>query len=249
MAKTDLAKLDAELAEKAKKLKEQLGGPDTKKITIDQQGNFIAPGGANLGNELNICVVDFCSKNTYYDRPFVPGNPAAPACIAIGREIADMYPEDDSPVKQNDTCKGCPQNEWGSSGTGNGKACKNTRELAITIVDDLEDEDAEPELMLLSLSPTSIKGFDAAAMQAFRLYNGPPIKAVFTITTEQPAGANYYVIVWGQPEPNPYLTRVFPYMDQAEDLMSRLPDLSTYEPPSTKARNTRPSAPAARGRR
>lgn len=250
MAKTDLAKIDAELAEKAKALKQQLGAPETKKITIDQQGNFIAPGGANLGNELNICVVDFCSKNTFYDRPFVPGNPAAPACIAIGRELADMYPEEESPVKQNDICASCPQNQWGSSGVGNGKACKNTRELAITLIDELEDPDAEPELMLLSLAPTSIKGFDSAAMQAARLYNGPPIKAIFTITTSQPANANYWVVNWSQPEANKYLPRVYPHMEAAEDLISRLPDMSNYEPPSAKqTRAPARQAPPARGAR
>jgi hypothetical protein len=68
-----------------------------------------------------------------------------------------MEPSEHAPKKQNDTCKGCPQNEWGSAGGGSkGKACKNTRRVLIARPN--ADETTSP--WIISVSPTGLKHFD-----------------------------------------------------------------------------------------
>lgn len=230
MAKTDIARIDADLAERAKNLQQQLGSSDSKRITIDQKdGQFVGPGGLVLGDELRIVVVDFCTVNRYYDRPYDPEKTMPPACMAIGDVIKDMVPEEGVPAQQSELCRNCWANEWESDSRGKGKACKNTRELAVVLADELEDEDIEPTLYIVSCSPTSIKAFDAAATKIFQLTGGTPIKAVMTMSVV--AVKNYYNIQFGHIETNPYLERVYPLLDETAELLSKLPDFSTYEPP------------------
>lgn len=253
MAKTDIARIEADLAERAKSISKQIGSPDSKRITVDQKdGTLLGPGGVSLGDEMRVIVVDFCTVNRYYDRNYDAANPQPPACYAIGDIILDMAPEPESPAVQSDLCRTCWANEWNSDpGGGRGKACKNSRDLVIVNADELEDPEAEPEMFIVSCSPTSIKSFDAAAAMILRLFNGTPIKAVMTMKVK--ATANYYNLQFGDIEANPYLERVYPLLADTADLLNKLPDFSTYEEPRVlpagDVRNqNRPPAPA-RGRR
>lgn len=230
MAKTDLSRIDADLAERAKTIREQIGSPESKRITVDQKdGSLIGPGGMALGDEVRIIVVDFCTVNRYYDRPYDSQNPQPPACIAIGDVIKDMVPEDGVPAKQSDACADCWANKWESDIKGRGKACKNSRDLAVVLADELEDPDIEPTLYVVSCAPTSIKSFDAAAAKVLQLFGGPPIKAVMTMHVT--AVENYYNLSFGQLEANPYIERVYPLLEDTADLLNRMPDFDNYERP------------------
>ena len=231
MAKTDLSRIEADLAERAKNLQQQIGQGESRKITVDQKdGQLLGPGGLALGDELRIIVVDFCTTNRYYDRGYDPQNPMPPACMAVGDIIADMVPEDGVPGRQSDACRTCWANQWESDPKGGrGKACKNSRDLAVVLADELEDPDAEPELFLISCSPTSLKSFDAAAAQAYRIFGGTPIKAIMTVRVK--ATENYYNLQFGDIEANPYIERVYPLLETTADMLSRLPDFSSYEEP------------------
>lgn len=230
MAKTDLARIEADLAERAKSIQQQIGGAESKRITVDQkEGTLMGPGGLNLGDEQRVIVVDFCTTNRYYDAPYDPGNPQPPACMAIGDIIADMAPEEGVPAPQSDLCRGCWANEWESDPRGRGKACKNSRDLAIVLADELEDEDIEPELYVVSCSPSAIKSFDAAASKVLQLFAGPPIKAVMTMKVV--AKDNYYLLNFGQLEANPYLERVYPLLNDTAAILGRLPDFDQYKRP------------------
>ena len=230
MARTDLTQIEAQLAEEAKRVSEKLGAPAGRKITIDNTGNLIAPGGEILGTEVDVIVVDFASANYYYTAAYDPNNPASPVCFAFGDVINEMAPEEQSPEPQNADCRTCPHNQFGSS--GNGKACKNTRELAVVLADELEDPDATPEMYMVSVSPTSLKHFDGAAKQIYRLFNGTPIKAILKMKAQQTA--NYFALTFTDPRPNPHLERVFPLREQVEEIICRQPDLTNYRP--TKGR-------------
>ena len=224
----DLATIDQELAARAAEVSKQVGQPDSKKISVDRNGNFTGAGGLNLGNEITVCVVDFCSANDYYTAAYDPNNPKPPVCFARGRDIADMYPEETAPEPQSELCASCPHNHFGSR--GNGKACKNTRNLAVVFADELEGlgEGEVPELHLLSVPPTALKSFDAFALQTARLMNGPPIKALVTIKVVQQG--NFNTLQFTTPEPNPHYADVYPLMDAAEGIIGRLPDLTNYVP-------------------
>lgn len=222
----DLATIEAELAAKAAEVSKQVGRPESKKITVDRNGNFIAAGGVSIGNSLEIVVVDFCSANDYYTAVYDPNNPSPPVCFARGREIEDMIPEDESPEKQSNDCASCPHNQFGSR--GNGKACKNTRNLAVVLANELGDPDVEPELHLIQVPPTGLKSFDAAALQAARMFNGPPIKCVMTVRVVQQG--QYNTLQFGDLEPNDHLLQVWDMREEAEDMIARTPDLTNYKP-------------------
>lgn len=230
MPKTDLTQIEAQLAERAKNLQSQLGSLDTRRITVSQKdGQLIGPGGLALGDEVRVIVVEFCTVNKYFDRPYDENKPMPPACVAVGQDLAELRPEDGVPAPQSDLCSTCWANKWESDAKQKGKACKNTRELAVVLYDELEDPDYEPELFIVSCSPTSIKSFDAAATKINQLFNGPPIKAVMTMTAV--ATNNYYNLRFGQIDAHPYLERVFPMIDDALALLGTLPDFTNYEPP------------------
>jgi hypothetical protein len=228
----DLATIEAELAAEAARVSDYVGQPDVKKITVDRDGNFVAAGGEKLGNEIHGCIVDFCSANDYYTSAWDPNNPKPPVCFARGRVIADMVPEETSPEPQAESCAVCPHNVFGSR--GNGKACKNTRNLAFVLAEDLErlQEGEVPDLHLISVSPTALASFDAMVKQCARLYSGPPIKAIVSIKAV--SKGTYTALQFGNTEPNPYFVEVFPLRDAALDIIGKLPNLDNYVP--TKGR-------------
>lgn len=231
MARTSLATIEAQLAEKAKDFNKTVQQPQGRRIQLDQKtGNFIAPGDVNLGTELKIIVVDFCSANRYYPGKYDPSNVVPPVCWAFGDVINEMEPEEAAPEKQSELCMKCPHNQWGSA--GNGKACKNTRELAVVLADELDDPDYEPELFHISVAPSSIKHFDRAATEVYNLFNGPPIKAVITLKSK--TVKNWVETDFVGIEANKHLERVFDLMEQAPALIARDPDMTNYKPSRTR---------------
>lgn len=80
-------------------------------------------------------------SKTYYAGGFVEGSTAAPDCMSSN----GVTPDPSSPNKQCSTCALCPKNVFGSDvrqdGTaGKGKACKDTKRLAIVPLNDLKNE-------------------------------------------------------------------------------------------------------------
>lgn len=222
----DLATLDEELAQQAAEIQRQVGQPESKKIAPDRNGNFIAAGGINLGSEIQIAVVDFCSANDFYVDPYDANNPKPPVCFARGYDLADMIPEDVSPEKQSKDCAGCPHNQFGSR--GNGKACKNTRLVACVLANELDDPDMEPDLHLLSVPPTALKSFDAAMLQASRMFNATRLKVLLTVSIV--AQGQYNTLQFSMPESNTHYGRLAGMRDAAQSLLGRLPDLTNYKP-------------------
>lgn len=230
MAKTDLAQLEAELAERAKSLSQQLGAPESKRITVDQKtGELIGPGGTGMGDSVKVVVVDFCTTKRYFDRIYDPANTTPPACMAIGDVISEMVPEEGVPAPQSPQCKTCWANQWESDARGKGKMCKETRDLVVVIAEELEDPDIEPALYLVACSPTSLKSFDATALRVHQLLGGMPMKAIMTMSVH--AVENYYNLRFGDIEANPYLDRTLPLLASTQALLGTLPDFSKYEAP------------------
>ena len=104
--------------------------------------------GATLQHGAPIVVLDNIHANLYYEGVYDPNTPAPPDCFAFGRDVPTkdgdievvgidtwdgrkvMAPHKSCTSRVSDQCEGCPFNEW-ASGTGKGKACQNTRRLAV----------------------------------------------------------------------------------------------------------------------
>ncbi len=236
----DLATIEAQLEAEAANVSKFVSQPSTKKISLDRDGNFVAPGGLVLGTEIRICVIDFCTAHDFYTASYDPANPAPPVCFARGREIADLYPEESAPEPQSETCATCPQNEWGSGG-GNRKACKNTRNLGVVLADDLDlESDEDPDLYLLSVPPSAIKSFDAAVIQCARMFNSGPIKAILTVKATV-VNNQYTTLQFMMPEANPDYVRLFELREAVEPIIENLPNMANYKP---TPKRPAPRAPA-----
>ena len=97
-------------------------------------------------NEMRCVILDSIFENVFYEGEYESGNPTAPRCFAYGRYDKDgktvigidtkdgereMAPHKTVLKPVCDTCAECPNNQFGSAATGRGKACKNTRRLAL----------------------------------------------------------------------------------------------------------------------
>lgn len=197
-------------------------------IRATQDKQFQLPNGQKV-TELELVVVDFVSRNEFYEGAYDKDNITPPACFAIHPEPKNMVPSENSPVKQADTCGECPMNQFGSAGKG--KACKNGRVLAVLP----PDADADTPMWLLKVSPTALKGFDGFVAGVLRTFQMPPVGVVVKVSFDE--GQTYASMVFNDPTPNENLEVHFARMDEAKALLAVEPDVSTYgQAPAVPAR-------------
>ena len=219
----------------------RIAPPTGNKIKIGQNKQFTLPDGS-VTDTLDLVIVDFTSKNTFYEGAFDPNNITPPACFAIGPEPKNLVPSANSPAKQSDDCASCPLNQFGSSGKG--KACKNSRVLAVLP----PEADADTPIWTLEVSPTGIKGFDGFAGNVNRAFGMPPISVVVTVSFN-PA-ETFASLVFSDPRPNENLEVHFGRQAEAQELLAVEPDVSSYgqapAKPAGRAVATRRPTVAAR---
>lgn len=94
------------------------------------------------GNQMYVVIIDHYRENTYFEGRYDPDVKAPPKCYAFARgaDGDDMGPHESMQLSlapegyfepQNDVCRTCPKNEWGTADTGRGKACQNRRRLVL----------------------------------------------------------------------------------------------------------------------
>ena len=105
--------------------------------TISLRGGDILIGDLPAPNKTLVCVVlSSVYENIYYGAAYDAGHITPPVCWARGIDADSMRPDSSvtqSSRAQHQDCATCPQNQWGSAATGRGKACKNTRRLAVIV--------------------------------------------------------------------------------------------------------------------
>ena len=245
-ANTSIALVDDQLSQEVANLKQQIGQPSGNKIKVETNGDFVLPDGRNLGNEIQISIINFVARNFFYATPYNPNNITPPDCYAVGTVNHDLLvPEDDSPDQQADKCGTCPLNKFGSGNNGVGKACTNRYWLAVLIVDP-DDPDAhnavDAPIYVLDLPPTAIKQFEGAIRHTATMM-GHWSKALYTVSAT-PAGT-YAKIAIGSPEPNRDYAAHFARRGEVEGVLFRKPDFTA---PAAAKPAPRGRAPAARGR-
>jgi hypothetical protein len=112
---------------------------------------------------------------TWYEQAYVEGSNAPPDCASSNGITPDLA----SPKRQSDLCATCKWNQFGSrvsaDGNGRGKACQDTKRLAVVPAQDLENE-ANGGPMLLRIPPASLRNLQNFAGLMDR--NGYPFWAV-----------------------------------------------------------------------
>lgn len=225
------AMLQAMLASNAKKTAP--AGGTAIRVTQDKQ--LLLPDGSKT-TELQVVIVDFTSRNEYYDGPFDKNNIRPPVCFAIGDVPTELVPSANSPEKQANSCAECPMNAFGSD--GNGKACKNTRLLAVLPPDATEDT----PIWTIKTSPTAIKGFDGYVRNVQRVFGVPPVGVVTTISFDE--NSTYAQLKFSDPEPNNNAAVHLARVEEAKEILAQEPDVSQYA--IAAAAPARKAAPARR---
>lgn len=194
---------------------------------------FKLPDGSET-DVLNVVIVDFIATNNFYEGAYDPNNISPPACFAIGQIPTNLVPSKNAPVRQSDSCSGCPMNQFGSS--GNGKACKNQRRLAVLP----PDADADTPLWVLDVSPTGLKSFDGYVRSTSAKFGVLPIGLITEVTFDD--AVDYASLRFGNPEPNENVDVHWARRGEALERLTQEPDVSSYEAPKPVGRGK----PAAR---
>ena len=130
-------------------------GGERTLITIGEGRNANDPA-ASL--EAVIMLANPALNKVYYPDGYEEGSTERPLCHSDD----GVLPSNDAQEKQSKTCGACPHNEWGSkiSDTGSrGKACADSRRMAIASPDDLDTP------MLLRCPAASLKTLLAYGQQ------------------------------------------------------------------------------------
>lgn len=245
-AKSNLpANYEDRLNAQAAAITSQISKPSGDRVRMKGNQAFVSPDGVE-GPELEVVVLGFTSANLFYEGNFNPSAPQPPGCFAIGLNPTEMVPSENSPNKQSDSCSVCPMNQFGSDpGGGKGKACKNTRLLAMMAAD---ADDPDAPIAILSVPPTSIKNFDAFAQSVLSKFRKPPIGVVAKITLDQSVtfASPRFEVVRALDK-----AELGFFMDRQDEAMERLkaePDVTQYTPPKAQGRG-KPAPAPVRGKR
>lgn len=208
------------------------------KIRITQDKQFVLPDGTKTRDALALVIVDFCSKNAFYAGAFDKDNVQPPACFAIGDNPLRLVPSDNSPEKQADNCAECPNNVFGSAGTG--KACKNGRVCAVLP----PDASADDPMWILEVSPTAIKGFDGYINGLATRMSLAPFAVVTQVSFDE--NKDYASLVFSDPEPLDDASLFAERIDEAQTMLRAEPDVSGYGQQKPKPAPARKAAAPAR---
>lgn len=147
--------------------------------------------------QIAVVVLDALIVNAFYKGKFDPKNPESPACFAIGYDEKTVAPVPSDLTNPKDAqaeaCDGCPNNEFGSSDTGRGKACKNGRRLAVISAGTYLNGELEPydldelrstEIAGFSVPPTALRGWAKYVKELNGQFKRPPLAFITLITVK-----------------------------------------------------------------
>lgn len=150
-----LLDLQAEIKAELEAASKTVDPPSNFKISTKGK-QFTLPDGTSSRGPMAAVILDYRTVHNYYKGSYDPSKPEAPSCFAISKVVEGMKPSDNAADPQSEQCHDCAFNQWKSAPTGNGKACKNIRRLAL--VPPNADKDTRP--MIIDVSPTALKHFD-----------------------------------------------------------------------------------------
>ena len=208
---TAIAKWDEELAKQAEiasKMEENVGG-----------GQFFSTKGGVLtwqdapmpNNQMAVIVLDSVLENVFYEGRYDPDTPQSPVCFAFGRDEKTIQPHTiviengNSQAGASGLCAGCDHNQWGSADTGRGKACRNTRRLAMIpagtfdqmgkfkIMDDPEHFQ-NASIGFMKLPVTSVKGYANFVKQVAGALRRPPFGIITKVRVIPDASTQFKVV-------------------------------------------------------
>ncbi len=169
-----------------------------------KNGKLSFNGAEMPNNEAVAVILDHVHAYLWYPNGFDPTGPNTPSCFAFGYDPLTMGPHENSLEPQSDLCKSCDMNQFGS-GSGKGKACKNTMKLALLAAASFnhktdeweleEDHDAykHGDIAFLNVSVTSVRSY-AAYLKSLEGAMKRPAWSVVTRIRVEPHNQNQFQI-------------------------------------------------------
>lgn len=219
-------------------------------------------------NEMAVILLDSIFENVYYEGQYDPDVPQSPTCFAFSREGADLTPHtivtDAGQAQSLDGCAVCEHNEFGSAETGRGKACRNTRRLAMVPAGTF-NRDGSLELFndpnhyattavgFMKLPVTSVKGYANFVKQVAGALRRPPF-GIVTRVAVVPDPKSQFKVVFEPLEkvPDELMGTI---MERREEVMQtidfpyQLDDAEEAPPPRAKRGRAAPKAAAKKRRK
>jgi hypothetical protein len=123
-----------------------------------EENTVMRADGDGQANSIEVVIVKASPvlQKTYYLEGWQPGSTASPDCFSND----GLKPEASSPHLQNDYCKTCKHNQFGTGPNGRGKACADSKRLVVVPVDDMRNE-AYGGPMLLRVPAASLQNMAA----------------------------------------------------------------------------------------
>ena len=212
---TTLTTIEKELAAEAAAISKRIGAP-AKSLISTRDKLFTFPDGRVHQGPLDVVILDFVSRNLFYEGRWDPNKIEAPVCFAIGDSPSLLEPSAKSPKRQAEHCTGCPLNEFGSNGSG--KACKNTRLLAVMLPD---AQGEEAPIYTLSIPPTALKTFDSYVGGLSSMLSKAPIQVISRVSFHPEK--TYALPIFGNPQPNERISEFYAHRADARKLLEREP--------------------------
>jgi hypothetical protein len=163
--------------------KSMLGGLSGHRISTANGAFSMVVDGKTIATReerhINVVIVRMAQKDsrTFYEGAYKEGESKPPACWSSD----NVRPDSGVTAPQAKTCAECPNNIKGSSASGEGKACRTSRRLAVVLADDLEGA-----IYQFNLPATSVYGEGEQNKWPLKPYvqylgsNGVPIGAAVT---------------------------------------------------------------------
>jgi len=178
-----MTKWDQKLADLAKQRSQTVADIGGGQFISIKSGVMTWNGAEIPGNKLNAVILCDVKENDYYEEGFDPDNIAVPGCFAFGQSMAEMRPHEVATDPQGGPgggCQGCPQNEFGTSERGKGKACQNRIRMGLITEGDLKKDISAAEVGYLKIPPTSLKAYAGYVRDLEGTYQRP----TFAVVTE-----------------------------------------------------------------
>lgn len=262
-----MVKWEEELAKQAEVAAGMEESTATGAFFSTKSGVLAFNGSPMPNNEMAVVILDAVLENVFYEGEYDPDVPSGPTCFAFGRDEKDMAPHKvcvEAGIAVAESCHGCPNNEWGSADKGRGKACRNTRRLAMlsagefdrggkfVVIDDPEHYESTG-MAFMKLPVTSVKGYAAFVKSVAGAMRRPP-HGIFTRVKVVPDSKTQFKVVF-EPlgtVPNELLGAV---MQRREEAMAtiespyQLPEEEEQKPARGGKRGGKPAAGRTAARR
>ena len=113
-ANTAVVSIKEQIAAQVAAMGDRIAPPTGSKIKLSP-GSMTLPDGTRTTDPLDVVIVDFVAKNSFYPGAFDKDNIVPPVCFAIGTNPAKLTPSPNSPEPQASSCAECPMNAFGSA--------------------------------------------------------------------------------------------------------------------------------------